>query len=323
MRRGTALGLERGDGSREAVILIPERGRFVEAIAFAGWLREDLQSNFWQDDIHTWTNFYLEKYKVLAMAFASPGGSAKDYGASMDMSARTPTGLEQQIVQLAMNSLIDNYFGSKVPPTFAGGLSINLVVDLFEECNTRADGDLSERRTEAVEVFVPGGNPGGGFLGTISADSPWRDGHGSDRFVRVLRNSQKSGAGEMKKKDKLRYFELRDSAGHEKQILAAPFLGSAAGDREELPEAFAGDQLEFLRAYRCAFLWWLQNESLGKAKKSRAAFADFLKRLAQLESAADIEGVFGESFEGNDLSSAELDRKDDLEGRFLYWLSKS
>jgi len=322
MRRGTALGLDREEGKREAIILIPDRGHFVEAIAFAGWLRSDLRSNFWKDGTHTWTNFYLEEYKVLALAFASPGGSAREYGASMEMSERTPTGLEQQIVQLATNSMIDNYYGSKIPPTFAGGLAINLVVDLFDECNTRADGDLSERRTEAVEFFVPGGNPSGGSLGTISADSRWRADQGSDRFVRVLRTSQKSGAGEMKKKGKLNFFEIQDDAGSDKKILSAPFLGAGAASRQALPAAFEGEQLEFLRAYRCAFLWWLQNESMGKEKASRAAFADFLKRLAQIDSAADIEASFGESFAGRELSSEELDRKGDLEGRFLYWLSK-
>ena len=318
---GSDLGLERSR-SREPVVLFPERELFVEAIAFAGWLRSDLEHEFWKDDIHTWTNFYLERYKFLAMDYASPGGSAERYGESMDMSARTPTGLEQQTVQLCMNSLIDNYFGDKVPPTFAGGLAINLVVDLFEECNTRADGDLSERRTEAVEIFVPGGNPSGGFLGTIGADSRWRDGQGEDRFVKVLRNSQKGGAKEMKKKKELVFFELRDEAGREKKVLSAPFLGAKASEREEIPAAFEGDQLEFLRAYRCAFLWWLQNESLGKEKASRAGFAAFLKKVAMLESAAEIEGAFAECFEGAPLSSPELDRKGDLEGRFLYWLSR-
>ncbi|MFT5478699.1 MAG: hypothetical protein ACI8Y8_004067, partial [Planctomycetota bacterium] len=322
MRSGRALGLDRTQGKREAIVLIPERGRFVEAIAFAGWLRPDLRSNFWKDGTHTWTNFYLEEYKVLALAFASPGGSAEDYEASMDMSARTPTGLEQQIVQLATNSMIDNYFGSKIPPTFAGGLAINLVVDMFEECNTRADGDLSERRTEAVEFFVPGGNPSGGSLGTISADSRWRADQGADRFVRVLRSSQKSGADEAKKKGKVHLFEIQDDAGSERKVLAAPFLGARAVERETLPVSFEGEQMEFLRAYRCAFLYWLQNESMGKEKSSRAAFAGFLKRLAQIDSAAEIEASFAESFDGRALSSVELDKKGDLEGRFLYWLSK-
>ena len=321
MRSGAPLELGREKLSTEPVVLIPERGRFVEAIAFAGWVRSDLESSFWLDDIHTWTNFYLEQYKVLAMQYASPGGSPQQYEASMDMSSRTATGLEQQIVQLSTNSLIDNYYGAKIPPTLAGGLAINLVVDLFGECNTRADGDLSERRTEAVEVFIPGGNPTGGFLGTQMADSRWRTNQGADRFARVLRGSQKDGAGEVRKgKDKLRYFEIQNEAGSEKKILEAPFLGSAAKARE-LPASFTGDELEFLRAYRCAFVWWLQNESLG-GKKSKQAFARFLIDAAQIEDASAVEPLLATVFDDTPLSTPELDRKGELEGRFLYWLSK-
>ena len=156
MGLGAPLGLQRDDQVREPVLVMPTRGLFVEFIAMCGWLRPELQSIFWQPAIEHWTNFYLDDYKVLALELAAAGDGG--YRSATDMNKRTPNGMAQQVVQLSTNSLIDNYFADRIPAAFAGGLAINLVIDLYGECNTRADGDLTERRTQAIEVFIPGGN---------------------------------------------------------------------------------------------------------------------------------------------------------------------
>ena len=82
-----------------------------------------------------------------------------------------PTGMQQQIAQLAGNAMIDNLFGDKIPPSLAGALSVNLVIDVYGECNTRVDGDLRARRMAAREFFVPGGASEGGVLPPNLADS--------------------------------------------------------------------------------------------------------------------------------------------------------
>ncbi len=321
MARGTALGLAREPGVREPLVLLPRRPDFVRFLCFAGWLRPELQHIFWDPSIVDWTNSYLDHYKLLAFEFAAPGHAPDDIESSMSMSLKVETGLQQQIVQLAMNSLIDNAYGGRVSPALANGLSINLVVDLFEEAQTRVDGDLRSRRTEAREVFVPGGASSGGVLAVNSAASRWRQhGHGRQRFVPALSMALSAGAAEVKKAEKLRSFELVSDDESERRVVQAPFLGSAAADAEQLPEEFRGDQLEFLRAYRCAFMWWLREKSESSGKKSAAAFASLLRNLAQTDEG--LEAAFAKAFGGVPLSSAALDRSKDLEGRFLYWLSK-
>jgi len=323
MGTGAALGLELDEGNREPLILIEDRGRYVEFVCFAGWLHPDLHHEFWDPKIITWTNFYVDEYKVLALRTAAPGATSGDYREGWSLDERADEGTAQQITQLAVNSMLDNYFGEKIPPALAGGLALNLVIDIYGECNTRVDGDLSERRKGAREMFVPGGLSQGGILPPNLADSRWRADHqGSDRFLGILRTSQKNGAKKSRKaSDKHRRFRLMDFDEVERTIIEGPFLGSAAADTTAPPHAFYGDHLEFLRSYRCAFVWWLQHRVIPKDKRaSGEAFAKFLRELSQADDAVEIERVFEESFGGVPLSSRELEKTGDLEGMFLEWL---
>jgi hypothetical protein len=182
------------------------------------------------------------------------------------------------------------------------------------------DGDLRERRTSAREVFVPGGNPNGGVLPPNIADSPWRDHAGADRFVDVLRTSQREGAKQQgSKKDKQAWFLLHDENGTPGAV-RAPFLGPAAEGTNPSEGRFYWDRLEFLRSYRTCFVWWLQNEAESTPKKSRQQFAKFLRTLAVTPD-DEVEATFRSGFGGAELSTPELSKKD-LEGRFLAWLAK-
>ena len=80
-----------------------------------------------------------------------------------------------------------------------------------------------------------------------------------------------------------------------------------------------GDYQELLRAYKSAFLYWLQTQAEGK-KKSPALFAEFLKRLAT-DSRYSFEELLQDHYGGVPLSSAQVGKRD-LEGRFLRWLGK-
>lgn len=313
---GGAL-LAREDGQREPLVLVPDRETFTQFLCLGGWKYADLRSVYWQPDIVNWTNFYIDDVKVLAMQFASPNRSPGDYTTGLRMDYKTPTGLEQQIVQLAANSMFANYYGERVPPSLAGALAINLVIDQFGECNTRVDGDLRARRSSAVEIFVPGGNPAGGILPPNMADSRWRENQGSDYFVAELRRALPAKRG----RKPLGTFELLDERERNSAEVTGPFLGIAAAVAEPLPTTYLGDQLEFLRAYRSCFVHWLQAKGAGSSKKACAAsFAELLRGLASIEDASQLEQVFKDVYL-KPLSSTEMEKKE-LEARFLTWLAK-
>jgi len=321
MASGEALGLSRESGQQEALILIPKRDQFVEFAAFCGLAFPADQGNFWHAGAVNWTNFDIKNYKVLALEYAAPVQKADGYSAGMSMDYRSPTGMAQQIVQLATNSMFDNYFGATVPPSLVGSLSLNLVLSQFGECDTRADGDLRSRRKSAREVFVPGGQKKGGQLAANLADSRWRIDRGVGHFIAPLKRAQKGGAESLKGKDKLRYFELMVDDESKRTTISGPYLGSAAADAENPPDEFYSDHVEFLRAYRACFVWWLQTTSIGSEKKSGKAFANLLCDLAASTDPMELETLFGRAYDGAPLSTPEL-KKDDLEGRFLAWLGK-
>jgi hypothetical protein len=309
MGTGAFMGLDRED-KPEPIIMTPRRLPFIEWVSLAGWVYPDLKSSFWQDDVAVWTQFYMDRYKVMALEF---GTGASNWSAGIAMNSRVATGMEQQLTQLATNSLVDSYYGDRVPESFAGALAVNLVIDVFGECRTRADGDLRSRRTEAYERFVPGGLSEGGWLPAISADSWWRQesNYGADRFIGPLGAAQKNGYKDSR--DRLRTFRLRNDADSHNEIVRAPFLGLAAADMPVPGSTFRGDYKELLRAYRTAFVYWLHSE---RAKDAEQVFSQLLVHLAgtkeDLEEA--LKGLYGVP-----LSSAEL-TKEDLEGQFLAWI---
>ena len=322
MARGTALGLDREDEYVDTFLVAPRRRDFLELLSTFGAISPANRGVYWTNDVATWTNTYFNDISVVALEFASLGSSTGGAFAGISMNSRTPTGMQQQIAQLAGNAMIDNLFGDRIPPSLAGALSVNLVVEVYGECNTRVDGDLRARRTQAREMFVPGGLSEGGILPPDLADSRWRSEHGKDHFLVALQASQAAGASEARKKhEKTGSFELMDDREIKRMVLKAPFLGAPALDAPVIPDDFWGDSLEFFRSYRTAFIHWLRTKGQRSKSKSEAAFGVYLTRLAQAESGAEsLEDTFEEVY-GKPLSAAEPS-KGDLEGQFLDWLSK-
>jgi hypothetical protein len=238
------------------------------------------------------------------------------------MDASAEDGLAQQVTQLAVNSLVDSYFGERIPPSLAGALSVNLTIDVFGSCDTRVDGDLYSRRRRDLEFFVPGGATDGGWLPDRSATSRWREHAGSDRFVAVLKASQAAGAYEMKRtRGKLAHFQIENDASSRRIAVTGPFFGVAAKDVKPPTEPYRGDYKEFLRAYRSCFVYWLRERSLGgSAKRSRVGFADWLTRLATEEDLS-LEQAFQGVFKAPLSASPVTDET--LEGAFLAWLRKA
>ncbi len=299
------------------VVLFPDRGPFLEAACLAGWVHPDLRSVYWADNLSTWTNLDVNGVRFLALQFADPGSG--DYKKGVPIGARNPRALSEHIAQLAGRSLFESAFGDKMDPILGAGLSNNLVIDIFEEVDTRTDGDLRSRSTQARSVFVPGGNPNGGSLPPVDAKSRWRVNLGEGYFIKELHDSQKTGGKQAKsKEDKLRMFQIENDLS-QRMYIKSPFLGPHAWDDSSLDESYRGDYIEFLRAYRCGFLSWLRLAADGKEKDSRETFAKLLDVMAK-EAAIDfpsaLQKVYGVAMSTPDHA------EDDLEGRFLAWLAK-
>ncbi|QDV08745.1 hypothetical protein Poly30_42990 [Planctomycetes bacterium Poly30] len=324
MASGEALGLERQGELVEPILLAPDRREFLELLSSFGLLYPDQEYIYHSNDVLDWTNTYCNDLTVVALEFAELGSSTSGAFGGVSMNSRTSTGMAQQISQLSAVAMLDNLYGSKIPPSLAGAFAVNLVIDVFGECNTRVDGDLNSRRTEAREVFVPGGNPDGGILPPLMADSRWRAGHGADHYLVGLQMSQSAGESEAKGKRNARneFFEIKNEDENDSMYLKAPFLGSLAAERNLIiPDAYFGDAQEMFRAYRTAFAYWLQTEAMSK-KKGEKAFADLLIKLAQAE---PTDGALEKTIEeiyGKPLTAADPEEDDDLEGSFLTWLSK-
>lgn len=309
--RGTALGMHRLVSKPEPIVLVGQRDRMMHFCALGGWLYPDQRTSFWNPGVTTWTHCYIDEVKFLSTVFNMPKFEG-DYRSSLRMDTKIANGLEQQVVQLATDAMLANYFGAQLPPSMAGGLAVNLVIDVFGECNTRVDGDLRARRTAAREVFVPGGNPHGGILPAHLADSRWRTEQGSDRFVSALKRAMQDST----RRDPAS-FVLENDMGARGMAVPAPFLGSDAVSITSVGEDYYGDRLEFLRSYRVCFLGWLRDAGAGKSKRSAEAFAAFLRGMAggpEVELSDVLQTVYEMP-----LSSSELG-DEDLEGRFLEWL---
>jgi len=193
--KGEALGLALAPPARLRVLLAPTRREFVELVCFVGWWSEEWKSTYWVDSIADWSTCWMDDVQVIALEYAPGGHAPDDYAAGEALNKRDPKVMEQQLVQLSSYRVFEYLYGERAPVAFLGGLAMNLVIDQFGELNTRVDGDLRGRTAARREVFVAGGASGGGFLAKNSAETRWREDHGKDRFVRVLRLSQKEGDG--------------------------------------------------------------------------------------------------------------------------------
>lgn len=306
-----------GPAARTHFVLVPDRKTFVSFVAAMGLLHEDLRGVYWVTSVPSWIEFRFEDTRIAALEFGGLDPSAWQSGLSMD--ARNERGLEQQIAQLAFGSLVLQRFGNRIDPDFSNALCNNLVIDQYGQVDTRSDGDLRPRTAPARKVFVPGGLSEGGVLPPNDADTHWRTTRGSDHFVGVLAEAQKAGAKEAGDKKAFNAFLLHADDGVATQVVRAPFFGAAAAATTAPPESFRGDWLELQRAYRVAFCHWLREHGAGKPGSPKA-FAAVLARLTpeseDVDFAAEVEAAFGAPV------SAAPPGAEDLEGRFLTWLSK-
>lgn len=322
MGLGVGLGIERAEPRYSQVLLMPTRRDFVEFVCFAGWLYPSDREHFWIDDARYWLECRVRDLRVIAMQFADPE-HLDDWTAGMSMNLREETGLRQHVTQRGFYSLMFNYFGKEVNQGITSGLAINLVIDLFGIDNTRSEGDIGGGSSAPFEVFVPGGNPGGGVLPPADIEGRFREIKGEDYFLRPLRQAQKQGAEDGRSpRDKLVKFLLIAKSGVDRNSIEGPYLGTASQDIVPPPERFKSDYLEFYRAYKTAFVYWLRTEAGDNSKDSALRFARLLQGLTDRAEGAEFESLFPEIYGGKVLSNKELDRES-LEGEFLRFLEDS
>lgn len=325
LRAAGEVGAARAEPKALRFCAEPTRDDFVQALVLAGDLNAEWKSWCWDDGIAYWTQVWFDDAQVTCLQYAAQALPPGTWKQGTWMNERDPDVMQQQVAQLAANQLLSDRFGDHAPSAFIGGLSLNIVVDLHGQCNTRIDGDLRSRKTDKREVFIAGGLSEGGRLGKNVADTRWREDHGRGHFLSILRQSQKEGDGLAKQvKFKPAAFGIRDDSGGNARAVLGPFIGSAAATTEAPPEKYIGDFAEFTRAYKCGFVHWLKSAAEGNPKKSGASFARLLVALSTPtpEGATfDFEATCAKLYGGDPLSSQPL-TADTLEGRFLQWLSK-
>lgn len=323
MQKGSLLGAPREDARPLRLLLTPTRKDFCELVFFAGWVDAKWRASYWLDTAPDWTQCFIDQDQIVALQYGVAGRKADDYTSGVGMNEADANVMQQQVAQLAANSLLRATYEDRAPNHFLLGLGINLVIDVFGEVNTRVDGDTRSKVTQKREVFVPGGNSDGGFLPKNSAGSRWREKNGGDHFIPTLRAAQKEGEEALpKEKNKAACFAVHDDSDGKRFGVKAPILGPGGTVESAIPAEFQGDFREFLRAYQSAFIHWLQTEAVkGAEKPSRERFAQLLKKLADPNLTSDFLAVFEELYDKAPITNEAAD-KNCLEGQFLIWLSK-
>ena len=313
MASGATLGPFEEALQPAPIVLLPERVDFVEFSAVVGRLDRELRPKLWLSSAATWTYFRFNDWRGVALQFATPDAE-RDYKLSIPMTHKNEKALNEHVAQLASISFLERLFEYRMDPTISAGLANNLVIALFEEVDTRTDGDTRSQTTAGRSAFVSGAASDGGLM-AADASSRWREFKGEDHFVSVLRKAQKAGSKDAKEKwQKVAGFELRDDNQSKTFVLMAPVLASSSGPP---PAEFEGDYAEFLRAYRSAFLHWLREESAGK--KSREKFGELMSVMA--DGQVDLAEQFSTTY-GMPLSAAGEELENSLEGQFVAWLAK-
>ncbi|MFO1077445.1 MAG: hypothetical protein U1E73_06940 [Planctomycetota bacterium] len=306
------------------LILAPDRAAFVGFVGWLGLWKDIDRQLFWFDATAQFCDLRLVdegQVQLLALEYAAPDQHG-DVTRGFAMDTREKTGLLQHVLQRAAMSWCWRFLGDRTDPCFQMGFATALVVDVLGQNNARSGGSGKAHSTEGQGGFIPGAPGQGGGMPVQDADSEWRKSQGSDWFARPLRQAQKAGQHEAKDpKDKLGNFVVRDQKDTQKHLVSAPLLGSIALQREAVPALFLDDYLEFHRAYRAAFVHWLENFAEKPKQKAHDRFAVLLRRLVDPAENLAYEALCQDVY-GVPLSAIDP-KADTLERRFLDWLANS
>ncbi len=336
------LGVAPKEGKPVRIFFAPTRRDFVELLGYAGLLDPAKQAELWQQPATEWTTFWIGWDLVMALEYP-PWASDPQFRTGLPMDKFDKNGLEQHAVQQAANAWQWFCYGDDGAPYFHQALAMNLAIAVCGELNA-LEGDgwgfgTTGGRTNPYEKFVPGGNPAGGTLPPMPAaalDSlkkgHWRENLGKDHFALPLRKGQKNGLKQLPKnkpehldasllEDKSAHFLLISPDESTKYVVSAPFLGTDAQAKPYPPNEVILDYREFFRAYKCAFIYWLQ--TLGDPKDAAASAARFrtlVRKAYERDTSKPFDDLVQEIY-GAPLSGKN-GKTDSLEWRFLEWLAK-
>jgi hypothetical protein len=312
---------ENEEGKNVFIVMAPTRRNFIELAGFMGSLNETNKALLWGDRTATWTTFTCGPMHVIALEYPAAFSGKDDITEGVDMNGSDKTGLLQHVVLNASMPLIAHYHRDGFSPGLVNGLAMNMVIEMFKQISVRSGSGSKGGRVAGSSAFVPGGRSSGGVLAGNKAkpmESRWRNKKGKDHFLAMLKSAQNQGAKDAAKAknrnlNHFAFFALKSDAGAGGYTARAPFLMEAEG-RDPVPKEYADDFNEFLRAYQCAFAYWLMNKA--KNPEKSLSSSDLLKRFLQDGSVNSVEGIYGLPLTGADHAA------DSLEKRFLVWLAK-
>jgi hypothetical protein len=329
LRSGAAAGLKL-DLKPTRLAFLPSRGDFTGFASFVGTLHPEWKTILWTAALNVRNEFHIND--LIGLPLEAPSLDGGPVGPSMN--DREKTGLLEHVTQYAGDKLLREWWPGpkdradatveKLDPGVEIGASINLVIELYGENNSRVFGSGEGKSTPGKNKFVRGGKSTGGKFAKQSADSRWRNELGKDYFVTELRRAQNEGmkmAGESGKTapSPNAHFNLDCKTPGEHDYVSAPFLGTAAATKE-VGEEFMGDYQEFLRAYRSCFVHWLASFAKGKGEPPPPRpFAKLLRDCVKGDGKAFDEHVavcFGMPL------SSPAPATEALEWQFLEWLTK-
>lgn len=334
------LGIAPQDGRTTQILFAPTRRDFVEFLGYAGLRDVSMQQQLWNKHTTNWTNFWIDWTQVLALEYP-PWGDDKQFNTGLSMNKFEATGMLQHTVQNAMLTFLWMVYGDSDAIYLNQAQAMMMAIELCGEVNAlEGDGGrgTTGAHTNAYEKFVPGGNSAGGVLPPIPAapfDSmkanPWHENLGRDYFSIPLRKGQKLGAKFAGKdtpkgldpivvRDKDAHFLITGIDGAKHYVVSAPFMGEAAKLREYPPPEFVTDFREFFRAYKCGFYHWLRTQSDKSADVAEANYQKLMIAISKRDEGKLLDAVVKEIY-GLPLS-AKNGETDNLEWRFLDWLSK-
>ncbi|MBI5432953.1 MAG: hypothetical protein HZA52_09005 [Planctomycetes bacterium] len=314
------------DGKAARVLLCPTRRDFMELLSYGGLVDADARARNWWSISADWTQFWIDRTVCIALEYTPWEGSDPEFRTGLAMTKLSSTGMVQHVSQQAALALLRQCAPTVPESTLDRALAAALTLQVCGEFTTIDNAgsvSTSGARTAPYERFVPGGNPKGGTLPAIKADSQnaivenhWRKGGGKDRFLAPLREGQKLGAKEAKGKDPLANFVLVGDGG--KHVVYAPFFGPHAGEQEYPPPAFVIDYAEFFRSYRTSFVCWLADHGDTTPAAAKEKFSKLVRALSTctLERSFEVvvSEVYGVPISGKDGTT------DSLEWRFLKWI---
>jgi hypothetical protein len=327
------IGRTRADSPGVRMILCPTRGDVLELGCFIGTLSHRGKDLMWKDNLAYWTSMKWSDYSIIALEHPlnAPGKGDITQGQAMNQTEKT--GLLEHVVQHAMEDLLRFYYGGSLNMDLAKGMAINMVIALYGQNNVRAGGGRGGKMTPGGSVFVAGAATDGklpfGFFSKFR-DSRWRETKGKDHFKKVLRDALKKGAKAARKsktevRDVKRCFALEPREGAVTPLVVeAPFLDSR-NPKPDVPDPYRDDLLEFLRAYRSGFAYWLGNKA--KSRNDESSPRELLMRLLRTLG-QEVGRGFGNRFDQAVLEtygiplSPGADSLESLEGEFIDWLEK-